>query len=433
MTNARLPVCLGALHGRQTVRDWAVRGFQALIEAALPTRSTGHARFLGSVEEVSGLTRRLGSLWHRLRVPLLGVTGESAQYVQALERKLQGRLDSSMRKLPLMDGLPLPRLHILGLAALRQSELSLMPRALDGETAAQLMTRLEGEGRSYWGPGLPDVDTWHRRGTPLPWEAANLARACLRVLHDQFPGPQLSELDAAALALLGAVQRQVAMTTRCSACFRWCEPGTDTCYEHRPINLLDTHLNGEKILRTRCARELAQKLYGAESTRETVSYERCIGSLYWLNRTLWPMPLEHEEEVVDMLMPLVESLPGVLDVLHTTARRLSRETLLVRLQQHIDPLEVRLGAWPHIVELANAWHHYEAWQRLPRLGGPSLATKEKVRRAIQAGTLSGAGRNEVARQIGVSPTLLSHWPCRVDGVLGELLVTAVKLRGPRTA
>jgi hypothetical protein len=98
----------------------------------------------------------------------------------------------------------------------------------------------------------------------------------------------------------------------------------------------------------------------------------------------------------------------------------------LRLQRHIDPLEVRPAAWIDLVELANAWQHYEAWGRAPRTGGPEVRTKEKIRQAIAVATQTGMGRNAVAHAIGVHATLISHWPKRVEATLGKQLAATLK-------
>ena len=67
-----------------------------------------------------------------------------------------------------------------------------------------------------------------------------------------------------------------------------------------------------------------------------VVFERYVGSLNWLRRTPRPFADEEEGDPVDELMPLVASLPNLLEAVRTTAGRLRRDSLLLRLQRHID-------------------------------------------------------------------------------------------------
>jgi hypothetical protein len=234
----------------------------------------------------------------------------------------------------------------------------------------------------------------------------------LSVLQDQVLQEEITSLDVAALALIGALQRQVGMTTRCSACFRWSEPGTYTCAEHRSADPFDSHCHSPRARRIERSRQLADAIFGERFRHGEVVFERCVGSLNWLRRTLWQVADEEEREAVDELMMLVTSLPNLLEAMHTTTGRLRRDSLLVRLRRHIDPLEIRPAAWVHLVQLADVWLGAEALGFETRRGGTTLRTLAKVRKAMEVAASTGAGRNAVAKAVGVHPTLISHWARR---------------------
>lgn len=394
-------------------------GYQALIDALLASDlRPGESHALHPVDAAK-VGRELGGFWHRLRVPLAGVTGKSRDYVEALERKLDGPLDPYLRRAPLWESATLARLHILELSALHRAQADLMLRRFDVETAHALIERLDVAGRAYWGRHLPELDAWVRYPGRPGWHAGTLVRACHFVLRDQIPMADLTELDATALALLGATVHQVGLTKRCSACFRWSEPGTDTCAEHRPTATGAAGDGGQRAQRIERARKLAEQVYGGWPDACRSTHGRSIGRVHWLSRTLWPSPVDHEDVIVETLMKLVASLPDLLEAMHATPARLEPKTLLLRLERHIDPLEVRPVAWLDAVELANAWQHCETWGRAPRLGGCDLRTKEMIRRALEASSRTGqASRDAVARDLGVHPTLLSHVLRRYSDDLG---------------
>jgi hypothetical protein len=415
MHSVNFPACLtGASTDRSTVRDLAVRGFQTLVDAALQSGGPGCDPKWNSTVDARQLAQRLGDFWHRLRIPLRGVTGDPADYVEALERKIEATLDPQMHDPALLRGAPVARLHVLGLATLHMSDDSLLARRCDGEGLLELVARVEVIGASYWRSRLLEQDICLRYAERPSWDAGTLALACLCVLQDQLPEARITTLDVAALALIGALRRQVAKTYRCRACFRWSEPGTDTCGEHRPIDPRDVRSGSDRALRIERARELACEMYGEPSARSEPSYERCVGSLNWLSGTLWPTEDEHESDLLDILMPMVASLPNLLEAMHTTAHRLRRDWMVIRLRRHIDPLEVRTAAWPYLALLANAWHHAEVRGYTPVLRGPTIQTMEKARAAMEVAARTGKGRNAVAKEVGVHPTLISHWRHRIQ-------------------
>lgn len=395
--------------GRSTVKDMALVGFHALVDASLPSDGCSPDREQESTVDLRQLSQRLGDFWHRLRIPPLGVTGDSADYVEAFERKAGFALDQTMREAPLMRGAAVARLHVLGHSVLEVSKVDLLGRRFDVEGLNDLVRRLELVGASYWRRRLPEHDMCISYGVRPAWDAESVAQACLSVLQDQLPQAEITSLDVAALALVGALQRQVAMTTRCSACFRWSEPGSCTCAEHRPLDPFDGDSDSPRARRIERSRELANAIYGERCRHGEVVYERCVGSRNWLRRTLWPVADARESETVDALMPLVASLPDLLEAMHTTAGRLRRDSLLLRLQRHIDPLEIRPAAWMDLVQLADAWLGAEALGSGPQWGGPALSTIAKIREAMEVAARTGEGRNAVAKSIGVHPTLISHW------------------------
>lgn len=390
----------------------ASAGYRALVDAALPASGCGTDGESESALDLRQLSQRLGGFWHRLRIPPLGVTGDSADYVEAFERKAGFTLDQTMREAPLMRGAAVARLHVLGHSVLEVSKVDLLKRRFDVEALNDLVMHLELVGASYWRQQLPELEMSILYSMKPNWDAVSLAQACLSVLQNQLPQAEITSLDVAAVALIGALRRQVAMTTRCSACFRWSEPGSCTCAEHRPVDPFDGRSDTARQRRIERSRDLANAVFGERSRHGEVVFERYVGSLNWLRRTLWPFADEEEGDPVDELMPLVASLPNLLEAMHTTAGRLRRDSLLLRLQRHIDPLEIRLSAWMQIVQLADAWLSAEAVGFGPHWGGPRLSTMAKIREAMEVATSTGEGRNAIAKSIGVDPTLISQWARR---------------------
>jgi hypothetical protein len=417
MSIASLPTWLSsASSGDISVGGLSCHGFHVLVSAIaqseMQREACGWAR---APVEAGRLANELGGFWHRLRMPLLGVTGDSHDYIEALERRIGGRLDPLMRRMRLMEGTEEGRLRVLGFAALHNAHQELSRRPFDRRTAQKLIDSLELLGRSWWRDALPEVDLEARLGLSVAWEAGGLVRACHAVLRDQPPQSELTHLDVTALALIGAATSQVGLTRRCSVCFRWAEPGSETCVRHSPSDV-NSSGNDERRARTiEHAGELARRVYGEVPAAGRPIHGRSISTSFWLNRTLWSRPVEHEDVIIDTLARRMASLPDLLEAMHTTPRRLPRSSLLLRLERHIDPLEVRPAAWLDGIELANAWCCWEGRKRLPKYPGYTFVTRQRIVRAIEAAWYGDVGRNDVAREIGVHPTLISQWLRRGRG------------------
>jgi hypothetical protein len=418
MSTTSLPTWLSSAgSGADSVGGLSCHGFHVLVSATaqsdVPQREAcGWAR---APVEAGKLARELGGFWHRLRMPLLGVTGESCDYIEALERRIGGRLDPLMRRMHLMEGTEEGRLRVLGFAALRHAHPHLSRRPFDCRTAQKLIDSLELLGRSWWRHALPEVDLEARLGLSVTWEPGTLVRACHAVLRDQPPQPELTDLDMTALALIGAAAYQVGSTRRCSVCFRWAEPGSETCVRHTSSDVSSSGNDERRAQTIDRARELARRVYGEVPAAERPMHGRSIGTSFWLNRTLWSRPVAHGDVIVDALARRMPSLPDLLEAMHTTSDRLPHNSLLLRLERHIDPLEVRPAAWLNGIELANAWYHWEGYGRLPKYPGCTFITRQQIVRAIGVALRDNAGRDDVAREIGVHPTLISQWLRRGQG------------------
>lgn len=109
--------------------------------------------------------------------------------------------------------------------------------------------------------------------------------------------------------------------------------------------------------------------------------------------------------------------PGVSHQLPKNFLGLRQQAQLKELRRVIDPLEYDYAAWPEKILAAQRWMEAEAIVAARRkVAGPTQSTIEKGRRARSL-LSSGLSRAEIAEQIGLSLSHLSHILRRTDGQL----------------
>lgn len=233
--------------------------------------------------------------------------------------------------------------------------------------------------------------------------------------------PDCSREFAACVSMVGAGVAGLVTTRPCSLCkFRrsvYRSGRCDLCSMSKSVvspNQLD-----QQAARTRKRRRILQA--GNSSLVELVipdsqePAERSLASLLDSMNRRSPEYRAWAKRVRDALA----LAPRIRSQLPDNFTRLHQQVQWRELRRVIDPLEFDYAVWPEKIQAAQRWLDAEAEVSSRRkVAGPTRSTTEKAARARSL-LRSGLSRSEVATEMGLSLSHLSHILRRTEGLTGS--------------
>lgn len=217
-----------------------------------------------------------------------------------------------------------------------------------------------------------------------------------------------SEGDAQAMAMFGLAGLSLLAMQGCEICFRWAMIGHRYCGEHS----LSAEASGER--RERQARHQAGRRAMGEFHYRLKELPKRFSEganarqrAFLVSRLLWGTPVPEEDALAQKVSESLTAYPLTLEHLAGVTQT-KPQGVFERLRESLDPLEFVPGNWRTKIRAAETW--FRAVER--QTPGVRRGGRKARLRIIDAGTLArdfGASKSEIADQLNLHPSTISHW------------------------
>lgn len=217
-----------------------------------------------------------------------------------------------------------------------------------------------------------------------------------------------SESDAHALALFGMAGFSLLTMQGCEMCFRWAMIGHRYCAEHS----LSAEASGSRLERQarhqsgrRAMVEFHYRL--KELPRRFTEGASARQRAFMVSRVLWGTQVPGEDTVASKVAAFLTAYPRTFAHV-TKGEQPQSQPLFEKLRERLDPLEFVPGNWRTKIRAAETW--FRAVER--RTPGARRGGRKSRLRIIDAFFLVrdfGASKSEIADQLGLHPSTISHW------------------------
>ena len=217
-----------------------------------------------------------------------------------------------------------------------------------------------------------------------------------------------SRSDAHAMVMFGMAGFSLLAMQGCEMCFRWAMIGHRYCTEHSlsgeapgdPRERQARHQAGRRAMVEFHYRlkELPRRFTEGASARQRA---------FLVSRLLWGTTVPEEDALARKVWESLTAYPLTLAHL-AKAKQTEPQGVFERLRESLDPLEFVPGNWRTKIRAAETWFRaVERWTPGVRRGG------RKARlRIIDAVILVrdfGASKSEIADELNLHPSTISHW------------------------
>jgi hypothetical protein len=216
----------------------------------------------------------------------------------------------------------------------------------------------------------------------------------------------ITEVDLGQLMRIGLAANKLKQMTRCHFCPRLALPRSQFCREHSQAK----HLPGtdaEKAARYRIGKAIAaQYNYYFPDVPKFVEFNELTAPQY-MARLLWGKPLPDEERTIRAIKKQIALSSHLIELIGEDFGRLQGVQFYRRLQERVDPEEVRPRVWRWKMQRLKHWYAYE------EVLAASLETPlpKYLRNLSLAAGLEkhGSRKSQIAQMLAISPSTISSW------------------------
>lgn len=243
----------------------------------------------------------------------------------------------------------------------------------------------------------------------LSLEPQDLLRRSYAVLLRRKDYPRTSIPDFFVLILIGLAASGLRVMRYCEFCPRWAYPGATLCVYHSQSRLAPG-TPWEKAERYRFGR-IVGETYRRRVPRVPAGVLLTSATLAtYVAHLLWRTSGPGESRTATAVRRQILESPGLQTLIGVDFGSLGNDRLYSRLQETVDPFEVRPSAWLWKLRLLRLWLGF----------GTALAARPRKTslhawwRLVQGSFLEkeGFSNSEIARELEVSPSTISKWLSR---------------------
>lgn len=281
--------------------------------------------------------------------------------------------------------------------------------------AAELLTALDS-----LGPGnvslrrLTNTTIWDLAedvdyGDLLRLEPHTLFRRCYELTCLRSSRARVSSPDLYLIVLMGLAATGLREMRYCEFCPRWACPGSTLCLYHSQSRLAPG-TPSQKAARYRFGREVGEvfRRYVHELPAQVVLTDSTLPA--YLAHLLWRAASPNEARTAAAVRRQIADSPALQDLIGGDFDSLGNDRLYSRLQDTIDPYEVRPAAWLWKLRLLRLWSGFGAAVD----ARPRRTPFDAWRRLVKASFLErdGLSKAQIARRLNLSPSAISNWLTR---------------------
>ena len=246
-------------------------------------------------------------------------------------------------------------------------------------------------------------------GELLRLEPHSLFRRCYDLIRLRRARGSIALPDLYILVLMGLASAGLKEMRYCEFCPRWARPGAALCIHHSQADTAPG-TRSEKAARYRLGREIGET-YRRHVPEAPSSVELTTMTLpSYIAQLLWRPAAPNEARSAAAVRRHIAGSPGLQRLIGEDFDSLGNNRLYSRLQQVVNPYEVRPTAWLWKLRLLRLWLGYEA-----SMGAqPRKIQRHAWLRLVKASVLEEEGftKAEIARALNVSPSAISNWLSR---------------------
>lgn len=224
---------------------------------------------------------------------------------------------------------------------------------------------------------------------------------CCRRGHSRASGPDLYLLVLMGLATAGLREMRY-----CDLCPRWACLGANLCVHHSQSRLAPG-TPSEKAARYRIGREVGE-IFRRHVPEVPAQVELTDSTLpAYLAHLLWRAASPNEARTAGAVRRQITDSPALQELIGEDFDSLGNDRLYSRLQETVDPYEVRPAAWLWKLRLLRLWSGYAA----ALAARPRKTPSDAWARLVKASFLErdGLSKAEIARRLDLSPSAISNW------------------------
>lgn len=229
---------------------------------------------------------------------------------------------------------------------------------------------------------------------------------CYEFLFSRRRRAQVSELDLYLLVLMGLAATGLREMRYCEFCPRWACPGSSLCVHHSQSRLAPG-TPSEKAARYRIGREVGE-IFRRHVPEVPAQVELTDSTLpAFLAHLLWRAASPNEARTAGAVRRQITDSPALEELIGEDFDSLGNDRLYSRLQETVDPYEVRPAAWLWKLRLLRLWSGYAA----AVAARPRKTPLDAWLRLVKASFLErdGLSKAEIARRLDLSPSAISNW------------------------
>lgn len=243
-------------------------------------------------------------------------------------------------------------------------------------------------------------------GDLLRLEPHNLFRRCYELICLRRSRARVSSPDLYLIVLMGLAVMGLREMRYCEFCPRWACPGSTLCLYHSQSRLAPG-TPSQKAARYRFGREVGEvfRRYVHEVPAQVVLTDSTLPA--YLAHLLWRAASPNEARTAGAVRRQITDSPALQELIGEDFDSLGNDRLYSRLQETVDPYEVRPAAWLWKLRLLRLWSGYAA----AVAARPRKTPFDAWQRLVNASFLEREGltKAEIARRLNLSPSAISNW------------------------